>query len=201
MKKTLLAIVAVAFISFSLAACGTPETSSSAVESTDTSSTVQETEESEAPEESSASSAVQSAEESEVPSESSASESGEVQSSGEVGDYTVAIQGCTFGEDYEGKKMIVVKYDFTNNSAEGAVPLTALNAKAFQDGVELDRAISIDPDVYDAGIAQKEVKPGATLAGCQAAFVLDSESPVQFEVSLLISFNDAQSLTKEFPVS
>ena len=55
--------------------------------------------------------------------------------------------------------MIVVNYDFTNNSTEGATPLTALNTKAFQDGVELDRAISIVLEVYDAGIAQKEVKP------------------------------------------
>lgn len=106
--------------------------------------------------------------------------------SGAVGDYDVAIGDCAFGTDYEGNKMIVVNYDFTNNSEETIAPLWALSVQAFQDGVQLDVAIALDTSVYDAGVAQKELKPGASMAGCQSAFVLTSESPVEVEVAPLI---------------
>lgn len=106
--------------------------------------------------------------------------------SGAVGDYDVTIGDCAFGTDYEGKKMIVVNYDFTNNSKETIAPLWALSVQAFQDGVQLDVAIALDASVYDAGVAQKELKPGASMTGCQSAFVLTSESPVEVEVSPLI---------------
>lgn len=106
--------------------------------------------------------------------------------SGAVGDYDVTIGDCVFGTDYEGNKMIVVNYDFTNNSDETIAPLWALSVQAFQDGVQLDVAIALDTSVYDAGVAQKELKPGASMTGCQSAFVLTSESPVEVEVAPLI---------------
>lgn len=105
---------------------------------------------------------------------------------GAVGSYDVTIGNCSFGEDYEGNKMIVVNYDFTNNSDEAIMPLIAVNMKAFQDGVELEYAIAMDASVYDAGIGQKEVKPGASITGCQNAYVLTSSSPVEIEVSELM---------------
>lgn len=106
--------------------------------------------------------------------------------SGAVGDYDVTIGDCAFGTDYEGNKMIVVNYDFVNNSDETIAPLWALSVQAFQDGVQLDVAIALDTSVYDAGVAQKELKPGASMTGCQSAFVLTSESPVEVEVAPLI---------------
>ena len=105
---------------------------------------------------------------------------------GAVGSYDVKIGDCSFGEDYEGNKMIVVNYDFTNNSDEAIMPLVAVNMKAFQDGVELEYAIAMDASVYDAGIGQKEVKPGASITGCQNAYVLTSSSPVEIEVGELM---------------
>lgn len=116
---------------------------------------------------------------------------------GNVGDYYVKINDCTFGTDCEGNKIIVINYDFTNNGKDTMSPVVGTLNKAFQDGVELDRAITLDSSVYDAGIAMKDVKPGATLEGVQDAFVLDGDSLVEYEVGTMFK---SAILTKTFEV-
>lgn len=177
MKKRVLAMIFAAFMALALTACGGDTSTTSNTPATDTPSTSAEgTEETTEPEE---------------------AQEPETTDAGTVGDYQVAIGDCAFGTDYEGNKMIVINYDFTNNGSEGVMPLIGVSMKAFQDGVELETAIAMDATVYDAGIAQKEVKPGASLAGCQNAYVLTSESPVEVEVGPL--FGDAV-LFKTFEV-
>ena len=159
MRKRALALIFAAFMALSVTACGN-STSPQGSTGGDAAETQQET-----------------PEEPEEPAKTD---------SGAVGDYYVTIGDCAFGTDYEGNKMIVVNYDFTNNSEETIAPLWALSVQAFQDGVQLDVAIALDTSVYDAGVAQKELKPGASMTGCQSAFVLTSESPVEVEVAPLI---------------
>ena len=103
-------------------------------------------------------------------------------SKGDVGDFYVSIGECTFTSDYDGNKAIVINYDFTNNSDETVVPLWKTSCRAFQDGIELDSAFIFDGSVYDAGIEQKNIRPGVTLTGCQKAYVLISDSPIEFEM-------------------
>lgn len=157
MRKRALTLIFAAFMALSVTACGN-STATQGSTGEDTAQTQQETQ----PEE---------------PAQTD---------SGAVGDYDVTIGDCAFGTDYEGNKMIVVNYDFINNSDETIAPLWALSVQAFQDGVQLDVAIALDTSVYDAGVAQKELKPGASMTGCQSAFVLTSESPVEVEVAPLI---------------
>lgn len=159
MRKKALAMIFAAFMAMSLVACGN---STSPQDSTggETAETQQET-----PEE---------------PAEPATTDSGA------VGDYDVTIGDCAFGTDYEGNNMIVVNYDFTNNSEETIAPIWALSIQAFQDGVELEIAMVLDDTVYDAAIAQKELQPGASMSGCQSAFVMTSDSPVEVEVAPLI---------------
>ncbi|WP_051226347.1 DUF5067 domain-containing protein [Butyrivibrio sp. MC2013] len=126
-------------------------------------------------------------------------ESATTSDEGDLGDYHVKINDATFGEDYEGNPMIVIHYDFTNNSDEAQSALWSLSSKAYQDGIELDTAIALDDDMYDAGISQKEIKPGVTIEDCQEAYTLTSDSPVEFEMSELISFSD-EKLEKTFEV-
>lgn len=104
---------------------------------------------------------------------------------GAVGDYDVTIGDCAFTSDIDGNKTIIVNYDFTNNSDDTIAPFIALDMKAYQDGVSLEIAFVMDADVYDAGIGQKEIKPGASITGCQNAYVLTSNSPVEVEVGTL----------------
>lgn len=105
-------------------------------------------------------------------------------SAGAVGDYNVTLNDATFTTDIDGNPVIVVNYDFMNNSDDSIMPLVATDITAFQDGVSLEIAFVMD-DSYDAGIAQREVQPGASLAGCQQAYVLTSTSPVTVQVSPL----------------
>ena len=108
-------------------------------------------------------------------------------SEGDVGAYHVALTGYAFNTDYDGNNIVVVTYDFTNNSEETISPLVGIYIQAFQDGIELEHGFVMDTAVCDVGIEQKDVKPGATLTGCQTCFVLTSESPVEIEVSDIFS--------------
>ena len=119
---------------------------------------------------------------------------------GTLGEYNVTIKDATFTTDHDGKKVIIINYDFTNNSQENASALFSLNTKAFQDGIELNSAILIMNDSYDASIAQKEIKPGATVQNCQTAFILDSSSPVEFEITKLSFLDEEVKLVKTFEV-
>ena len=124
------------------------------------------------------------------------SDSGNV--SGKVGDYTVVIKSATVTTDYEGNPAIVVNYNWTNGSTETKMALTAVLAKAFQDGVQLDSAMMLS-DNYTPNTAT-ELKPGASL-DVQAAFVLrNTTSPVEFELSEAFAFDNDQVVAKTFDI-
>lgn len=130
---------------------------------------------------------------------SAAASEPETADAGDLGDYHVTIKDAAFGQDYEGSPIIVINYDFTNNSSENATPLWSIGTKAFQDGVELETAIVMDDTIYNAETAQKEIQAGVTLENCQIAYVLTSTSPVEFEVSEFVSLSD-DKLVKTFEV-
>lgn len=162
MKKRTLTLIFAAFMVLSLTACG----GDSSTSGTDSASgdTPVEAQQEETPEE---------------PAEP------ETTDSGAVGDYDVTIGDCAFTTDIDGNNAIIVNYDFTNNSDEDIAPFVGISMTAFQDGVQLEAAFVMDTTVYDAGIGQKQLKPGASLTGCQNAYVLTSTSPVEVEVGPL----------------
>lgn len=110
---------------------------------------------------------------------------------GTLGEYAVKFTDATLAKDYEGKDVIIVSYDFTNNGEESASAMVSITVKAFQDGVELSDAYLIDAsDVYNAENQMKELKTGATL-NCQEAYVLSSTtSPIEVEAQAAFSFSD-----------
>lgn len=116
---------------------------------------------------------------------------------GDIGDYHVKILDATVTKDYNGTPAIVVNFEFTNNSEDAEMFLSSTNVTAYQDGVELDIAMIMNASVYDAGLAQKKIKPGVSLV-VQSAFVLAGDSPVEIEVTKFISFGDDPILTKTF---
>lgn len=119
--------------------------------------------------------------ESEPPEESEPGQ--ETGPAGDLGDHHVEIKGAFLAEDYNGRPAIVVTYAWTNNSEETTTSITSATGKAYQDGVELDAAILINVDGYDAGSTMKNVKPGATI-DVQWAYLLSSEtSVVEYEVT------------------
>ena len=110
--------------------------------------------------------------------------------SGDLGDYHVEIKGASLAKDYEGKSAIVITYAWTNNSDDTTSAMVAVGEKAFQDGVQLESAIIVGDDSYEAGTSMKEVRPGTTI-DVQCAYILTSEtSVVEFELTEWISFSD-----------
>ena len=103
--------------------------------------------------------------------------------------YGVTIDESWQTSDYQGAPVLVVSYGFTNNSDKATSFMIATHDQAFQDGVELSSAILIGEPGYDSEASMKEIKPGATIQ-VQKAYVLDSTSDVEIEVTELISFND-----------
>lgn len=119
---------------------------------------------------------------------------------GNLGDYTVEILSARKSTDYEGKDAIVIRYSFTNNSDDATSFMFATQSKAFQDGVELEMAVLMDDDTYNSQDLTKEIKTGASIE-VEKAFVLDSDSPVEAEVSELVSFDDEQKVEKTFDLA
>ena len=120
----------------------------------------------------------------------------------QLGDYEVVIKSAKVTKDYEGEPAVIVTFEFTNNSDETKSWMTAVSAKAFQDGVELDSAfVSSSNKDYDASNSTKEIKPGATI-NVQKAYELDNtSSDVEIEVSEWLSFNKDTVLTKTFQIN
>lgn len=111
--------------------------------------------------------------------------------------YAVTIDDCAVTSDYEGKSAIVVTYTFTNNSEDAQSFLSAISAKCFQNGVQLDIAMVSD---IDSQSTLSEIKPGASVT-VQEAYVLDDQSEVTVECSELISFNDDILAERTFSVA
>lgn len=122
-------------------------------------------------------------------------------SSGALGDYYVEIKDAALAKDTDGNPAIIITYNWTNNSDKTTSEAAVLYGKAFQDGIQLEPAFVLDSDVYtDAGNSMKEIRPGASLT-VQSAYVMTSESsPVEFEVTELISLSD-EMVSKNFDVS
>lgn len=131
-----------------------------------------------------------------------ASGKGETMSgSGDLGAYHVEIKNAALAHDYEENPAIVVTYAWTNNSEETTSPMMTILEKAFQDGVELDRAMIFDSGLYNAEMSSKDVRPGTTI-DVQCAFTLTSEtSPVELELSEAFSWSNNDKVTMNFEPS
>ena len=105
-----------------------------------------------------------------------------------IGDYVVTVQSIGKGTDYEGNNILVINYDFTNNSDTEQMASFAVNFTAYQNGIETDSFLMSDD--IDLGIGQKKIKPGTTITGVQTGAVLEDDSVLTIELDELISFDD-----------
>ncbi|MCB5956317.1 DUF5067 domain-containing protein [Enterococcus sp. CWB-B31] len=112
---------------------------------------------------------------------------------GDLGNYHVSINDFVFAKDYNGDDVAVITYEFTNNDDKNAIFLTSISAKAFQNGIGLDRAIMLEEGYVDS---LTEIQPGATLLLKVPYKLADTVSPVSVEATTL--FNNTNKLVKEF---
>lgn len=116
---------------------------------------------------------------------------------GDIGDYHIKIVGAEKGKDYGDDDVLIVTYEWTNNSDEDKMFSTAFSAKAFQNGIECSSATIVDG--VDANKLLSDIKPGASLE-VQEAYELNDDSDVTIEVTPWIDFSDDTVITKTFSV-
>ncbi len=109
----------------------------------------------------------------------------------QLGDYEILIKSCRLATDFEGKSIVIVKYEFTNNSDESEAFYLAFDETVYQDGIGLNECYFADDSANYSGDNQmKEIKPGATLE-VEVAYVLnDTTTDIDVEVSELFGLDD-----------
>lgn len=121
-------------------------------------------------------------------------------SAGDLGDYYASIKHAALSSDSEGNPAIIITYSWTNNSEEATSPMMKMLEKAFQNGVALSAAVMGEDSGYSIEPRTQDVPPGTTV-DVPCAFTLTSDStPVEFELSALLSLS-GDSLAKTFDLT
>ncbi len=131
----------------------------------------------------------------------SGSSSASVADDEKLGDYSVVIDSFRFGETYDGKKAVIVKYIFTNNNSDTANSfMFAFDDNVYQNGVGLNPAyVMKDSSKYSADNQTKEIKKGASIEVEVAYELNDTTTDIEVEVKELWSFSN-KTLTKTFSI-
>lgn len=111
--------------------------------------------------------------------------------SGKLGDYDVSILSSEIGDNYDDGDVLIVHYGFTNNSKKDASFILSITDKAFQNGIELENAYFADSN--DA--SSLYIKPGVGIEVVVAYELPDTSTPVDIELSELMSFSDDKITT------
>ncbi|MBE6825016.1 MAG: DUF5067 domain-containing protein [Ruminococcaceae bacterium] len=119
-----------------------------------------------------------------------------------LGDYAVEIDSCRLAKDYEGKDVVIVKYIYTNVSADNATAFyIAFEDTVYQSGIGLNRAYILEDSAnYSEDNQTKEIKAGASLDVEVAYELNDTTTDIEVEVKELISFDD-KTITKTFTIA
>ncbi len=118
-----------------------------------------------------------------------------------LGDYNVVIKSCRLAIDYEGKDIVIVRYDFTNNSDESASFMFSIEANVYQNDIGLNESYFVDDSAnYSSDNQTKNIKKGATLSVEVAYELNDATTDIVVEVKEWISWSD-KTVTKTFKIS
>ena len=112
---------------------------------------------------------------------------------GTLGDYQVEIQSAQLSFHYD--FIIVVTYQFTNNSSKSKSFDSVIHTEAYQNGVSLDKDYSYS-DKY-ADNSDRKVQPGKSVIVNVAYERNDRTAPIEIEVSEIWSFKN-EKITKTF---
>lgn len=119
----------------------------------------------------------------------------EEKDAGEIGDFVCIVKSAQVTKDYAGKDVVLITYEFTNNSSEAIAYETALTDYVYQNGIELESTWYIDEntdlDVYDSA----NIKPGITKDVIKGYYLNDTTSPLEVEITEWISFTDEKLTT------
>ena len=102
--------------------------------------------------------------------------------------------GLLGGMAYNGNLFLLLAYQ--NNGAANQYPATAFNVQAFQDGVALQIAVTMDkPEGFESSATL--VQPGVTMP-YYLAYQFRNESPVEVQISPLLDLTGSNAATYTF---
>lgn len=99
-------------------------------------------------------------------------------------DMDIKILGTTLGKDYGGDPILIVEYEFTNNTDEAKSFMFLCQDKAYQNGVECSSTVISDE--IDTQQQLNDVKPGVPYQLKVGYALQDKTNPVEIEITELI---------------
>ena len=112
---------------------------------------------------------------------------------GDIDNCHVKIVSAEKGKDYDNVDVLVVTYEWANNSEKNQTFETTFSDKVYQNGIACESAYVSDIESQSF----TEIKPGAVLT-LQRAYVLQDHSDVIVEVTAWIDFGNSPIVTKTF---
>ena len=120
---------------------------------------------------------------------------------GSIGNYYVKIEDYELTKDYSGDPILLVKIAFSNNSNETKAFQYNIEAKAFQNGVEIQSPISTyGIKNYDWRDKSNEIKPGVTYEFNLAFKLKNEQSDVTIELTPYLSSKNQNVVSKTFKI-
>ena len=104
--------------------------------------------------------------------------------------YELIITNSKVVTDNDKRKVLVVTFDFKNLTDEAVNFSYSLDTKAFDDGIELDKPISMwGIDGYDFHNNDLDIKPGKSIQVQQAYYLNEETKEVDVEIYPWVSFD------------
>lgn len=111
------------------------------------------------------------------------------------GKMTVKYLRHEITENEMGENVLIVYYEFTNNSNDNQAFIYSFADACFQDGVQLDDSLFHANE--QTRNADREIQPGTTIEVASAFDIGDSKDTVTLEVEPWVSFTSNKLLTLE----
>ena len=124
------------------------------------------------------------------------SESSKISAKDEKPEYEIKVTDYFLSKDYKDAEVLVVEYEWTNNSDEPKSFTTLFSDKAFQGGVECDNIV-IGCDDVNANDQLADIQPGTTFK-IKCDYYLRDKSPVNIVVTRWFQDDKLVDETLEF---
>lgn len=114
-----------------------------------------------------------------------------------IGYYYVEVADSKVVQDYNGDNVLIVTYNYTNNSSNAISFDMAFITHAYQNGVEIEKCYSeysIEDD-FDYDSIDNNLQPGVTSTVQEAFYVSDMSTDVEIEIGLFLGLGEDNDLS------
>ena len=111
---------------------------------------------------------------------------------GTIGDFIVTIDSSNLITDEDGTNRLLITYNFTNNSKDSESMAFAVDAKVYQDGVEIEQDLTymiLYKETLENDNRNKEILPGVSVKADYVYKLANTTSDVVIRVDKLVTFN------------